>query len=93
MRGLGTRAQGRHMPVACHAPPSKSLKFKRHHSGGTKSAENLRWRRHMHWEALLTIEIVLTVAAVWLGHYSWTCALLALLRTTAVILASLAGSR
>lgn len=47
----------------------------------------------MHWEALLAIEIALTVAAVWLGHYSWACTLLALLRTTAVILASVAGSR
>ena len=47
----------------------------------------------MHWEALLAIEIALTVAAVWLGHYSWACTLLASLRTTAVILASVAGSR
>jgi hypothetical protein len=47
----------------------------------------------MHWEMLLAIEIGLTVAAVWLGRYSWVCTLVAVVRTAAVVLASIAGSR
>jgi hypothetical protein len=46
----------------------------------------------MHWEMLLAIEIALTVAAVWLGRYSWVCTLVAVVRTAAV-LASIVGSR
>jgi hypothetical protein len=46
----------------------------------------------MHWEILLAIEIALTVAAVWLGRYSWVCTVFAVVRTAAV-LASIAGSR
>lgn len=45
----------------------------------------------MHWEMLLAIEIALTVAAVWLGHYSWVCTLVAVVRTAVVVLASIAG--
>lgn len=44
-------------------------------------------------EMLLAIEIALTVAVVWLGHYSWVCTLVAVVRTAAVVLASIAGSR
>jgi hypothetical protein len=47
----------------------------------------------MHWETLLAIEIALTLAAVWLGRYSWICSLVAVVRTAAVVLTSIAGSR
>jgi hypothetical protein len=47
----------------------------------------------MHWEMLLAIEIALTVAAAWLGHYGWVCALVAVVRTATVLLVSIAGSR
>lgn len=45
----------------------------------------------MHWEMLLAIEIALTVAVVWLGHYSWVCTLVAVVQTAVVVLASIAG--
>jgi hypothetical protein len=39
----------------------------------------------MHWQMLLAIEIALTVAAVWLGRYSWVCTLVAVVRTAVVV--------
>ena len=47
----------------------------------------------MHWEMLLAVEIALTIAAVWLGGYGWVCTLVAVVRTAAVILTSISGSR
>lgn len=47
----------------------------------------------MHWEALLAIEVAVTIGAVWFGHYSWVCTTVAFLRLAALVLAFIAGSR
>lgn len=47
----------------------------------------------MHWQALLAIEMGLTVGAVWLGHYRWVCGMVAFLRLAALVFEFIAGCR
>jgi hypothetical protein len=57
------------------------------------AAENERRRLRMHWQALLAIEMGLTVGAVWLGHYRWVCGMVAFLRLAALVFEFIAGCR
>ncbi len=47
----------------------------------------------MHWQALLAIEMGLTVGAVWFGHYSCVCATVGFLRLAALLFTLIAGCR
>jgi hypothetical protein len=49
-------------------------------------AEDAPRRIHMHWEALLAIEVGATIGAVWFGHYNWVCGAVAFLRLAALVL-------